>query len=255
MKTILITGGTSGIGKATALLAARKGWKVCIAGRNEERGRDALQEIKTITENAWYYPLDISSAKEVEAVVSRIAADRGQLDYAVNSAATDEGIGVPLADIEEADFDRQIAINLKGAWLCMKYQIRQMLKQGKGSIVNVSSINGLGGARGGSVYSAAKSGMIGLTKSAAQEYATSGIRINVLCAGAFDTPMLQRVFDKANPENPSSVKQAYESMIPMNRVADPSEAAAAILWMLGEDASYLTGHSLVLDGGTSSSFR
>ncbi len=148
-----------------------------------------------------------------------------------------------------------MSVNLKGIWLCMKYQIRQMLQQGGGSIVNISSINGLGGAQGASVYSAAKSGILGLTKSAAQEYATSGIRVNALCAGAFRTPMLEGVFAKANPLAPSEVENRYTSIIPMQRIGNPTEAAEAILWLLSDQASYVTGHSMIVDGGFSSSTR
>ncbi|HEV7333160.1 MAG TPA: SDR family oxidoreductase [Flavisolibacter sp.] len=121
--------------------------------------------------------------------------------------------------------------------------------------MNVSSINGFGGARGASLYAAAKSGILALTKSAAQEYATVGIRLNAVCAGAFRTPMLERVFRKANAENPSAVEEMYKSFIPMNRIGEPSEAAEAILWLLSEQASYVTGHSMIVDGGFSSAMR
>src|SRR5215210_5597440 len=127
-----------------------------------------------------------------------------------------------LADVAEADFEKQITVNLKGIWLCMKYQIGLMMENKSGSIVNVSSLNGLGGSKGGSVYSAAKAGVIALTKSAAQEYAPPGIRINALCAGAFRTPMLERVFKTIGPENPSNVEELYKSFIPMNRIGDAS---------------------------------
>ncbi len=255
-KVILIVGGTSGIGKATALLAAERGNKVIIAGRSSEKAQKVIEEANTTSKgNITFVQADIANSQQVEHLIQEVVRMNGRLDSACNSAAIDEGVGVPLAEVEEKDFDYQIGVNLKGIWLCMKYEIKQMLQQGGGSIVNVSSIIGLGGAKGASVYSAAKSGILGLTKSAAQEYATAGIRINALCAGAFKTPMLENVFAKANAENPPAVEELYKSFIPMNRIGIPSEAAEAILWLLSDQASYVTGHSMIVDGGFSSSFR
>jgi NAD(P)-dependent dehydrogenase (short-subunit alcohol dehydrogenase family) len=253
-KVILVVGGTSGIGKATAYLAAERGYIVVIAGRDAQKGEDTLKELLSIGA-AQFIRTDIADSKQVKQLIDDVVNLYGRLDCACNCAASDEGVGVPLADVEEADYDFQMGVNLKGIWLCMKYQIKQMLKQGKGSIVNVSSINGLGGAKGASIYSAAKSGILGLTKSAAQEYATAGIRINALCAGAFKTPMLEKVFHKANPTAPAAVEEMYKSFIPMNRIGEPFEAAEAILWLLSDQASYVTGHSMIVDGGFSSPMR
>lgn len=252
---MLIVGGTSGIGSVTANLAAERGYSVIIAGRNPHKAQEVLDAISSQGFAAQFIQTDIAERKQVESLITEVVNLYGRLDCVCNSAALDEGIGIALADVEEEDYDRQMGVNLKGIWLCMKYQIRQMLKQGGGSMVNVSSINGLGGAKGASVYAAAKSGMLGLTKSAAQEYATAGIRINAVCAGAFDTPMLNKVFEKANPENPSKVEELYKSFIPMQRIGDPSEAAEAILWLLSDKASYVTGHSMIVDGGFSSGMR
>lgn len=254
-KIILIVGGTSGIGKATALLAAEQGCKVVIAGRDPQKAQDILEEISSIGYSAQFIQTDILESKQVEHLIDEVVRIHGRIDFACNSAAIDEGMGVPLADVEEKDYDFQMGVNLKGIWLCMKYQIKQMLKQGGGSVVNVSSINGLGGAKGASIYSAAKSGMLGLTKSAAQEYATSGIRINALCAGVFHTPMLERVFARANPEDPSEIEELYKANIPLQRIGNPSEAAEAILYLLSDKASYVTGHSMIIDGGISSGLR
>ena len=254
-KVILITGGTSGIGRATALLAAQRGYQIVIAGRSEQKAQQVVEEVKATGAPIHFIQTDIADARQVEHLVKETVRFYGRLDLACNCAALDEGIGVPLADVEEKDFDRQMGVNLKGIWLCMKYQIRQMLQQSSGSIVNVSSINGLGGAKGASIYSAAKSGLLGLTKSAAQEYATAGIRVNALCAGAFRTPMLEGVFNKSNPENPAAIEEAYKAYIPMNRIGNPTEAAEVILWLLSDQASYVTGHSMIADGGFSSSFR
>ena len=254
-KVILVVGGTSGIGKATAYLAAERGYDVVMAARDVQKAESMLEDLASKQASAQFVQTDISSSEQVAYLIQEVVRLYGRLDCVCNSAALDEGVGVPLADVEEADYDYQMGVNLKGIWLCMKYQIRQMLKQGNGSIVNVSSINGLGGASGASIYAAAKSGILALTKSAAQEYATSGIRINAVCAGAFQTPMLERVFRKANQENPSAVAEMYKALIPMNRIGEPSEAAEAILWLLSDQASYVTGHSMIIDGGFSSSVR
>ncbi len=254
-KTLLIVGGTSGIGRAIALLGAQRNYSIVIAGRNEQKAQQVRQEVNAMQAPITFIQTDIADAKQVEHLISETVRLYGRLDHACNCAALNEGIGIPLADVEEADYDRQMSVNLKGIWLCMKYQIRQMLKQDGGSIVNVSSINGLGGALGASIYSAAKSGLLGLTKSAAQEYATAGIRVNALCAGTFRTPMLEGVFKKANAENPSAVEDAYKTYIPMNRIGNPEEAAEVILWLLSNQASYVTGHSMIADGGMSSGWR
>lgn len=254
-KIILIVGGTSGIGRETANLAVQRGNKVIIAGRDAGKARVVLEDIRSKGFTADFIQTDISDSKQVEHLINEAVRLHKRIDCVCNSAASDEGVGVALVDVEEKDFDYQMGVNLKGIWLCMKYQLKQMLKQEGGSIVNVSSINGLGGAKGASVYAAAKSGMLGLTKSAAQEYATSGIRINALCAGAFRTPMLENVFTKANPENPAEVEALYNSFIPMQRIGNPSEAAEAILWLLSDQASYVTGHSMIVDGGFSSGMR
>jgi NAD(P)-dependent dehydrogenase (short-subunit alcohol dehydrogenase family) len=250
-KIILIVGGTSGIGRAVAKLAAGAGYAVTIAGRNAEKAQEALNEIVSTQDSVQFIQTDIAESKQVKHLIDEVVRMHGRLDFACNTAAVDEGIGIPLAEVQEEGYDHQMAVNLKGIWLCMKYQIIQMLKQGKGSIVNVSSLNGLGGAKGASIYSAAKSGILALTKSAAQEYATSGIRINALCAGAFRTPMLEKVFAQANPENPSTIEEIYKSHIPMNRVGDASEAAEAILWLLSDRASFVSGHSMIVVGGLS----
>jgi len=254
-KVLLIVGGTSGIGRATALLAAQRDYSIVIAGRSEQKAQEVLQETSPTGAPITFIQTDIAVAKQVEHLVQETVRVYGKIDHACNCAALDEGIGVLLADVAEDDYDRQMSVNLKGIWLCMKYQIRQMLTQNGGSIVNVSSINGLGGAKGGSIYSAAKSGLLGLTKSAAQEYATAGIRVNALCAGAFRTPMLEGVFMKANPEDPTAVEELYKAYIPMNRIGNPEEAAETILWLLSDQASYITGHSMIADGGFSSPFR
>jgi NAD(P)-dependent dehydrogenase (short-subunit alcohol dehydrogenase family) len=196
----------------------------------------------------------------VEALLNEAVRAYGRLDAAFNNAATVDGAFALTADFTEEQFDRSIAMNLKSVWLCMAAEIRQMLTQAPagGVIVNTASINGLGGASGGSLYSAAKAGVLALTKSAAQEYATKGIRINALVAGAFQTPMLEGVFATAGgntPEGKAAVEQQYLSLIPMRRIGKPEEAAAAAVWLCSDESSYLTGHSLIVDGGMTAATR
>ncbi|MGH8856137.1 MAG: SDR family oxidoreductase, partial [Telluria sp.] len=167
----------------------------------------------------------------------------GRLDIAVNNAAVDEE-GAPLADGDEEQFDRIMAANVKGVWLCMKYQLRQMLKQGGGAIVNLSSVSGLVGAPNRAVYAASKHAVVGLTKSAAAEYARDGIRINALCPSGVKTPMLARFADR----DPAAEKKLKASH-PMGRFAESAEVANAALWLASEGASYVNGHELVVDGG------
>lgn len=145
--------------------------------------------------------------------------------------------------------------NLKGVWQCMKQELNIMLKQNSGSIVNISSINGLGGTVGAAAYSAAKHGVIGLTKSAALEYSKSGIRINVVCPGMIDTPMLERVMNNISPSNIEPVKQHFENNIPLSRIGKPEEVADAVLWLCSDKSSFITGNTLIIDGGMTSQFR
>jgi NAD(P)-dependent dehydrogenase (short-subunit alcohol dehydrogenase family) len=178
----------------------------------------------------------------------------------LNNAATVDGVVALTAEFSEDQFDRAIRANLKSVWLCMAHEIRQMLSQtpSGGAIVNVSSINGLGGAAGGSLYSAAKAGVLALTKSAAQEYAMRGIRVNAMVAGAFRTPMLERVFEVVGggvADWKEAVEGQYTSLIPQRRIGSPDEAAAAALWLCSDEASYVTGHSLIVDGGMTASTR
>jgi NAD(P)-dependent dehydrogenase (short-subunit alcohol dehydrogenase family) len=154
------------------------------------------------------------------------------------------------ADFSEAEFDRQLALNLTSVWLCMKHELAQLVRQGMGgAIVNTSSVNGLGGAPYSAPYAAAKAGVLGLTKSAALEYAPRGIRVNALVAGAFRTPMLEGVFSRLAPNDPAVVEADYTRRIPAGRLGRPEEAAEAVLWLCSDAASYVTGHSMIVDGG------
>jgi NAD(P)-dependent dehydrogenase (short-subunit alcohol dehydrogenase family) len=259
-RVALVTGGSSGIGRATASAFVREGAKVVIAARGVERGRMAVREIVTAGGEAVFVRADVSKASEAEALIARVVETYGRLDCAFNNAATEDGTFALTADFSEAEFDTSLSVNLKSVWLCMKYEIKQMLGQetAGGCIVNTSSVNGLGGAAQGSLYSAAKSGVLALTKSAAQEYAQQGIRVNALVAGAFRTPMLERVFNKAAGDDLSAteaVEAQYTSLIPQGRVGRPAEAAEAVIWLCSDAASYVTGHSMIVDGGMTASMR
>jgi NAD(P)-dependent dehydrogenase (short-subunit alcohol dehydrogenase family) len=186
--------------------------------------------------------------------VSRTVEIYGRLDYAFNNAATEGKVLAPTADFSEEEFDYTVAVNLKGVWLCMKHQIRQMLNQqpSGGAIVNTSSVNGLGGVAHGAIYAATKAGVLALSKSAAQEYASQNIRVNILVAGGFKTPMLERVFERASggdSEAASAAEKQIEQMIPLQRIGRPEEAAEAAVWLCSDAASYVTGHSMIVDGG------
>ncbi len=259
-KVALVTGGSSGIGKATAMAFASNGANVVIAARGEERGVQTIKEITAADGNAIFVPTDVSKAEDMERLVIRTVETFGRLDYAFNNAANTDGSIGPLIDLTEQDFDQSVAINLKSVWLGMKYQIRQMLAQEPrgGAIVNTSSGNGLGGCPQASFYAATKAGVIALSKSAAWEYAQQGIRVNALVAGGFRTPMLEGSMDRAaagDPEARKAVEARWNGMIASGRIGEPSEAAAAVLWLCSDASSYVVGHSLIVDGGLTALWR
>ena len=252
-KVVLITGGNSGIGRAAALAFAREGARVVISARGVERGEQVAHEITAAGGQAIFVRADVARSEDVEALVARTVEAYGRLDCAFNNAAT-EGVLKATADVTEGEFDRGVAVNLKGVWLCMKYELRQMLGQQPpgGAIVNTSSVNGLGGVAHGAVYAAAKAGVLALTKSAAQEYARQGVRVNALVAGGFRTPMLERVFERSSGDDPaaaSAMAEQLSQMVPLGRIGDPEEAAQAAVWLCSDASSYVTGHSLIVDGG------
>jgi NAD(P)-dependent dehydrogenase (short-subunit alcohol dehydrogenase family) len=242
-KVGLVTGGTSGIGRETAVLFAKAGAKVVVAGRRAVEGEETIELIRAAGGDGVFVKTDVSKANEVEALVQKAVEKFGRLDIAFNNAGI-EGVWSPIVRQSEEDWDRTIAINLKGVWLCLKYEIRQMLKQGGGgAIVNMSSITGLVGAVGVAAYSASKHGVIGLTQTAALENAKTGIRINAVCPGFTETPMSDRVF------RAPGVHKYVLSCHPIGRLGRPMEIAEAVLWMCSDRASFMTGQSLVLDGG------
>ena len=242
-KVGLVTGGTSGIGRDTAILFAKAGAKVVVAGRREVEGEETIKLIRAAGGDGLFVKADVSKASEVESLIQKTVEKFGRLDVAFNNAGL-EGVLVPIVRQSEEDWDRTININLKGVWLCLKYEIKQMLKQGGGgAIVNMSSTLGLVGSVGAAAYSASKHGVIGLTQTAALENAKAGIRINSVCPGFTETPMTDRIF------RVPGVHKYILSLHPIGRLGRPTEIAEAVLWMCSDRASFMTGQSLVLDGG------
>jgi NAD(P)-dependent dehydrogenase (short-subunit alcohol dehydrogenase family) len=244
----LITGGTSGIGLATARLGAAAGARVVIAGRDPARGARALAALGG---DVHYLRADVSRGDEVAALVDEIVRRWGRLDWAVNAAALADGFTpARTADVTEEDWDRTLAVDLKGVWLAMKYELRAMQAGGRGgAIVNVSSVNGLSATPNAVAYCAAKHALQGLSKTAALEYAAEAIRVNVVCPGAHRTPMLEGVFEKLTPGEPERAAAMYTARIPIGRIGDATECARAIAWLVSDEASYVTGAVLTVDGG------
>jgi NAD(P)-dependent dehydrogenase (short-subunit alcohol dehydrogenase family) len=242
-KVALVTGGTSGIGRETAVLLAKAGAKVVAAGRRETEGKETVELVRAAGSDGLFVKTDVSKASEVESLIAKTTEAFGHLDVAFNNAGV-EGVWVPIIRQSEEDWDQTIDINLKGVWLCLKYEIQQMLKQRTGgAIVNMASITGLVGSAGAAAYSASKHGVIGLTKAAALETARAGIRINAVCPAAIETDMAQRIFGAP------AVHKYVLSCHPIGRFGKPMEVAEAVLWMCSNRASFMTGQSLVLDGG------
>ena len=242
-KVGLVTGGTSGIGRDASVLFAKAGAKVVVAGRREVEGKETVDLIRAAGGEGLFVKADVSNASEVEMLVRKTADKFGRLDVAFNNAGI-EGNWVPITEQPEEDWDRTIDINLKGVWLCLKYELLQMLKQGSGgAIVNMASVAGLIGAAGAATYCASKHGVIGLTKAAALENARSGIRINAVCPAVIETPMAERAF--ADP----ALNKFMLGLHPIGRFGKPMEIAEAVVWMCSDRASFMTGQSLVLDGG------
>lgn len=242
-KVAIITGGTSGIGRDTAVLFARHGAKVVVAGRRQAEGEETVKLVRAAGGDGLFIKTDVSKASDVEALVEKTVEKFGRVDTAFNNAGI-EGTWVPIVDQQEKDWDNLMGINLKGVWLCLKYEIQQMLKQGAGgTIVNMSSVAGLMGAAGAAPYCASKHGVIGLTRTAALECARSQIRVNAVCPAVIETPMAERLFGE-----PETTKWAL-SKHPIGRFGKPMEIAEAVLWLCSEKSSFMTGHYIVLDGG------
>lgn len=244
-KIILVTGGSSGIGKACALAFSRAGAIVTVIADINQEGLD--QTVAEMEGEGHAIRLDVSKPDQVKKLIDEVVRKYGRIDCAVNNAGV-EGTLAPTTDCTEENWDKVLSVNLKGVWLCMKYEIPQMLKQGGGSIVNMSSVLGLVGLPGYPAYVASKHGVVGLTKTAALEYAQTGIRINAVCPGAVRTPLMNRMIN----DNPGVISEdLLVSLEPIGRVANPEEIADAIVWLSSAKASYVTGIALPLDGGLS----
>ncbi|MFW6069971.1 MAG: SDR family oxidoreductase [bacterium] len=243
-KVAIVTGGSSGIGLSTALSFAEKGARVVIADIADEAGREAVEQIEAAGGEAIFVNTDVSSAEAVKALVDKTMDEYGRLDYAVNNA----GIGGPAArtaEYTEEDWNQVLDINLTGVWLCMKYEIEAMLQNGGGAIVNVASILGTVGFATAPAYVAAKHGVLGLSKTAAIEYATEGIRVNSVCPGFIYTPMLEN----AGMAEGTEMYKQIASLHPMERMGTPEETANMIVWACSDESSFVTGASLLVDGG------
>jgi NAD(P)-dependent dehydrogenase (short-subunit alcohol dehydrogenase family) len=242
-RVALVTGGAAGIGRATAVAFAREGARVLVADVNDDGGAETVRLIVAAGGAASFSRCDVARAAEVADLVVRVVATYGRLDCAANIAGV-EGVVGPTAEYPEEVWDRVVAVNLTGIWLCLKHEIPRMLAAGGGAIVNMASVQGLVGAAGMCAYVAAKHGVIGLTKAAALEYGSQGIRVNALCPGPIETPMARRLL-AASGEGYDQVAGATA----LKRWAGPEEVAAAALWLCSDAASFVTGHALVVDGG------
>jgi NAD(P)-dependent dehydrogenase (short-subunit alcohol dehydrogenase family) len=250
-RTALVTGGTSGIGRAVAEAFAAGGARVVVAARNSSRGLETAGAIERAGGEAWYVRTDVSSLADTEALVRKTLEYTDRLDYAVNAAAVTDPVLAPVTEVPETDFDEMIAVTLKGVWLSMRAEIPALIDQGAGAIVNVASLNGLAGTPLAAHYSAAKHGVIGLSRTAALECAAYGVRINTLCPGPTETPTIERVFDALSPNAPEVARQSYLDRIPIHRLAQPAEIADTVLWLCSEGAANITGAVIASDGGLS----
>ena len=242
-KVALITGAGSGIGRASALAFAREGAKVAVADIVVEGGEETVRMVKEAGGEAFFIKVDVANAAEVEAMVNAVVDTYGRIDCAYNNAGI-EGRLASTDEYPEDVFDKVIDINLTGVWLCMKYELPHMLKQGSGAIVNTASGAGLIGVAGMSAYVASKHGVVGLTKTAALEYARSGIRVNSVCPGLIQTPMVERI----TADQPQ-LGEALVAAEPVGRTGKPEEIAESVVWLSSDAASFVTGHAMSVDGG------
>jgi NAD(P)-dependent dehydrogenase (short-subunit alcohol dehydrogenase family) len=241
-KTALVIGGTAGIGRATALAFASAGADVCVVGLGATEGREVEAEVLAKGVGALFIEADVSRDSEMRAVVSQAATRFGRVHAAVNNAGIEGRYG-PVHELEESEFDHIVSVNLKGIWLGLKYEIPHMLAHGGGAIVNTASSAGVTGIANVAVYTASKHGVVGLTKATALELAQSNIRVNAIAPGPVNTGLLHRMVGGHLDLSVIADK------VPMRRISEPEESAQAILWLCSDAASYITGHTLVIDGG------
>ena len=241
----LVTGAGSGIGRATSLVMAREGATIVVSDINADSGEETLSAVKEAGGDGMFVHADVSRPDDVAALVGQVVSAYGRLDCAYNNAGIEGFMAGRLHEYPEDIWDRVIDINLKGVWLCLKHEIPQMLQQGSGAIVNTASGAGLVGSRQMSAYVASKHAVVGLTKAAALEYARDGIRVNAVCPGMIDTPMVQRLIGGRDAE--------YEATIPVRqpigRLGTPEEIAESVTWLCSDAASLVTGLAMAVDGG------
>ncbi|MBS1662343.1 MAG: SDR family oxidoreductase [Bacteroidetes bacterium] len=242
-KVALVTGGASGIGASTALAFALRGAKVVVADLTEGPDETTVQIIKAARGEAIFVPCDVSREANVMNVIDKTLSNFGRLDFAFNNAGI-EGISAVTQDCSVENWERTIAVNLTGVWLCMKHELPHMVKQGKGVIVNCSSVAGLIGLPGSPAYVASKHGVVGLTKTAALENARSGVRVNAVCPGVIHTPMVERVV-----ANDGMTEKRLMEMEPVGRMGEASEVADVVMWLCSDEASFVTGQAIAVDGG------
>jgi len=242
-RVAFVTGGANGIGRATALAFAREDANLVVADVSEEGNRETSRMIEELGGRALAVRCDVSRPEDVKAALDKALEAFGRLDFAVNNAGVEQPI-TAAAEITEEEWNRIIRINLSGVFLCMKYEIPLMLKQGGGAIVNTASGAGVKGFAGQTAYAAAKHGVVGLTKSAALDYAAQNIRINAVCPGIIATPMMQR-FTGGTHEG----EQRVVAQEPVGRMGTPEEIAAAVIWLCSDAAAFVIGHAMVIDGG------
>jgi len=243
-QVVYVTGAGSGIGRATAIAFGRAGARVVVLDLDEDRAEAVRDEVRALGAQAHHVACDVGDADGVRRAFAAAAVVAGPPDVAVNSAGI-IGRPVPLLEVDEDEWDRLHRVNLKGTFLCMREELRTMSERGGGAIVNVASSGGLHGAATQATYSATKHGVLGLTRSAALEYAAAGIRINAVCPGPTATPLSDALFASA----PSEAVEGYEAMLQLGRMGRPDEIAAAICWLASPAASFVVGSAFAVDGG------
>ncbi|QYO67247.1 glucose 1-dehydrogenase [Leptolyngbya sp. 7M] len=243
----LVTGGSSGMGRAAALQFAKQGAKVVVAARREAAGNETVEQIRQLGGEASFVQTDVSQPAAIEALIQTTIALYGQLDYAFNNAGT-EGVFAPITQLTEANWDHTMNTNLKAVWLCLKYEIEHMIKQGTGgAIVNTSSWLAKGALIGSTIYSASKAGLDGMVRAAALECAQYGIRVNNVNPGIIDTEMFRRF---GNPDDPNdAIVPVFTHHIPLKRLGSSEEVAEAVVWLCSDAARYITGQTILIDGG------